>query len=321
MPGWLSFLLKAAVSAALIGYLVTSVDLAEAGAWLQRLPLWAALLAVAILYLQGAVFALRWHILLRAVAMRLPPGQVLRIVWIGLFFNQVLPSSVGGDAVRVWYLRQAGNSLADAFLGVMAERVVQVLGLTALIATGLPMLLGLLPGHPLPPVVAGLVIVAALVVALLLGFDRLFRRFAHWSPVGLLGRLGAMLRTLFARPALLAGLVGLSVCGHGLIVLSIFTLARGLGVDLSLDAAFVLVPLAMFVTLIPVSVAGWGVREGALAAGFGLVGVPLEAAVVVSVLFGLAAVLQGLPGGLVWVLARRARPGLSAQSLTTAGSE
>ena len=160
--------------------------------------------------------------------------------------------------------------------------------------------------------VAGFLAAAAVGVGVLLGFDRLFHHFAHWPPVGLLGRLGAMLRTLFARPALLVTLISLSVCGHALIVLSIFALTRGLGIELGLDAAFVLVPLAMFVTLIPVSVAGWGVREGALATGFGLVGIQIEAAVVISVLFGLAAILQGLPGGLLWVLSRRSRPKLSA---------
>lgn len=320
MPGWLSLLLKAGVSAALIGYLLTSIDLVEAGQLLRRLPPETALAAVAILYLQGGVFALRWHLMLRAVGMAQSAVSVLRIVWIGLFFNQVLPSSVGGDAVRIWYLRQSGVGLGDAFLGVMGERVIQVLGLSALIALGLPGLHRMLPDHPLPAVVAALVLAVLLAVSVLLSFDRLFRRWGHWPLVALLGRLAVMLRRLFAQPLRWLLLLLLSILGHGLIVLSIYTLARGLGLDLGLGQALVLVPLAMFVTLIPVSVAGWGVREGALAAGFGLVGVPLEAAIVVSVLFGLAAVLQGLPGGALWVLGRHRRSSLAAQSLTRDGS-
>lgn len=321
MPRWLPPLLKGAVSVALIAWLFSAIDPEDALRWLRRLPPGAALVAVLIVYLQGLVFALRWRLLLGAVEMRRPFLDVLRIVWIGLFFNQVLPSSVGGDAVRVWYLRRTGTTLSDAFLGVMAERVVQVLGLVLLIAAGLPALSALLAGHPLTVVVPLLVVALLTAVGAVLWLDKLPAAVGRWPGMATLGRLAAMLRGLFARPATLLPLLALSVAGHALLVLAVYVLAAGLGLSLTVGQAFVLVPLAMFVTLIPVSIAGWGVREGALAAGFSLVGIPLEAAVVVSVLFGFAVILQGLPGGALWIMAGGARPPAVAQSATAAGSE
>ncbi|MEX2642260.1 MAG: lysylphosphatidylglycerol synthase transmembrane domain-containing protein [Acetobacterales bacterium] len=321
MAPWLTPLLKALVSAVLIAWLLSAIDADAALRWLRRLAPVAAVLAVAVFYLQGLVFVVRWRWLLASVGMGRPVGAVLQIVWIGLFFNQVLPSSVGGDAVRVWYLRQSGTTLSDAFLGVMAERVIQVVGLLLLIVCGMPSLLALMPDHALAVALPAAMLGLLAAIGGLLWFDRLPLGGLDWPLLATLCRLAAMLRGLCASPATAVLLLALSVAGHVLLVVAVWLLALGLDLSLSFGEALVIVPLAMFVTLVPVSIAGWGVREGALAAGFGLIGIPLEAAVVVSVLFGLAAVLQGLPGGVLWVLARGRRPPLKTQSLTIEGSE
>jgi len=62
------------------------------------------------------------------------------------------------------------------------------------------------------------------------------------------------------------------------------------------------------VSMIPISFGGWGVREGAMVVFFGLVGVPAADALAMSILFGLAALVAGLPGGVLWVVQRRAQP-------------
>src|SRR5205814_705704 len=90
-------------------------------------------------------------------------------------------------------------------------------------------------------------------------------------------------------------------------ILTIYALAVGLGADVSLLACFALVPPVLFLALMPVSVSGWGVRESALVAAFSALDVPATQSLAASLSYGLCLVVVSLPGGLLWLLARRAR--------------
>ena len=104
--------------------------------------------------------------------------------------------------------------------------------------------------------------------------------------------------------------MGLSLGVHLLSALTVFVLARGIGVEVSFGQMVVLIPPVILVATLPISVAGWGVREGAMVTALGFVGVAPADAFAVSVIFGLALVVIALPGGAIWLigLRRRARP-------------
>ena len=97
---------------------------------------------------------------------------------------------------------------------------------------------------------------------------------------------------------------------HLLSALTVFVVARGIGVEVSLGQMAVLVPPVILVATLPISVAGWGVREGAMVTALGFVGVVPADAFAVSVIFGLALIVVALPGGALWLigLRRRTRP-------------
>jgi len=86
--------------------------------------------------------------------------------------------------------------------------------------------------------------------------------------------------------------------------LALYFLAISLGISLSAVDAIALVPVALFATLLPISVAGWGVRESVLVFLLGFVAVPPDQALVLSLCFGAAMTLSALPGGLIWVRLR-----------------
>jgi uncharacterized membrane protein YbhN (UPF0104 family) len=69
-----------------------------------------------------------------------------------------------------------------------------------------------------------------------------------------------------------------------------------------------MVPLAGLIMVIPISIAGWGVREGVMVVGFGYLGVAPEAALALSILYGLLMLVVALPGGIVWALKRSHTP-------------
>src|SRR5262249_53478580 len=89
--------------------------------------------------------ALRWHVVLAAGTKSPGPSTLLKIVLVGLFFNQVLPTGVGGDAVRAWRCHRLGIGVAEAIRSLVLDRVSGYFVLVVLFAAGIPMLLHILP--------------------------------------------------------------------------------------------------------------------------------------------------------------------------------
>jgi uncharacterized membrane protein YbhN (UPF0104 family) len=100
-----------------------------------------------------------------------------------------------------------------------------------------------------------------------------------------------------ALPAILLSV--LSFVGFALIV---YVLARAMQLDVTVLDCILLVPPVILVTVVPISIAGWGVREGAMVVAFGFIDVPASAAFAVSVLFGLTVAAASLPGSVLWWL-------------------
>ncbi|MBL4690700.1 MAG: flippase-like domain-containing protein [Rhodospirillales bacterium] len=98
-----------------------------------------------------------------------------------------------------------------------------------------------------------------------------------------------------------------SVVGHINNTTAIFILAVGLNLNVTFFDCLALFPPVMLATAIPISIGGWGVREGAMVATFGLVGVPTEGGLVLSVLAGLIGIMVSLPGGVLWSISGYSR--------------
>ena len=109
-------------------------------------------------------------------------------------------------------------------------------------------------------------------------------------------------RRLFLRARYALPSIGLAVFIQVSVALMVLVLARTLGAEVTWLDCLILMPPVLLISMVPISIAGWGVREGAMVAAFGLVGMAPETAFALSVLFGLVTMAVGLPGGLVWLL-------------------
>ena len=134
--------IKFAISIGLIWYLLHNIDLGAA--WKRMLGANSVDLAIAafVIAVQIIISVFRWRAVMVAIEAVLPFWQALRIYLIGLFFNQVLPSSVGGDAVRIYKSFRAGLTVKESVHGVMLERAVTVLGLLILVPIAAPFFQG-----------------------------------------------------------------------------------------------------------------------------------------------------------------------------------
>lgn len=286
--------------------LVDGSGIARRLAGIEPVPFALALLAVQV---QVLVSALRWRFTARRLGQALPLGRAVAEYYLASLLNQILPGGVAGDAVRVLRSsRERGGErrTARAAQAVVLERLSgQVVLLGAALAGVLlaPLVYGRdLPGRWTPLVLAGV-----LLLAVLLGLA-LTR--ARGRAAGFIATMGPALGEAFFRRG--APLVQLA---SSLVVVAAYLAAFALagaavGAPLGLGAALLLVPLVLLSMLLPVSVGGWGVREGAAAAILPVAGLGAQDAVAASLVYGLASLLGAMPGLLVllrFAVARRRR--------------
>jgi uncharacterized membrane protein YbhN (UPF0104 family) len=258
----------------------------------------AALIA---LLTTSSIVALRWHVILSAETSSPGPAALLKIVLVGLFFNQVLPTGVGGDAVRVWRCCRLGISLAAAIRSILLDRACGYLVLIIVYAVSLPSLLHILADPRQRGVVVAVLGAGLLGLAALFLLDCLPRSLLGLRLMAPLAELSRESRRLFTHPARCGAVLGLSALTIGLAILAFKLVADSIGSHLSVGSWIMIVPPVMLIQLLPISLAGWGVREVTLVVALASFGVPAEAALAISVLVGLCLIVIGLPGGLIWL--------------------
>ena len=304
---WLVLTLKFLVLGFLFWFLSRGIDFADAARRVAAIDPLMLVGAAGIMLVQTCVGGQRWRLVLSAIGADLSIFKAIQLFYIGVFFSQALPSSVGGDAVRMFKIYNLGMELRNAINGVILERAVTVVALVALIdvthqwflprvdaATAAVML----------PAVALVTVGCAGGLVILMVLDRLPSSLTRWRLVRGLGNLGIDARKVFLVPGNLVRVMFWGILTHINMALIVLILALGLGLDVTLLDCLTLVPPVMLIMTIPISIGGWGVRETAMVSLFGLIGVPGEGAFALSVVFGLTGIAVAIPGGIIWLMSR-----------------
>ncbi|NQU62382.1 MAG: flippase-like domain-containing protein [Rhodospirillales bacterium] len=304
---WFFLALKFLVSGFLIWFLLSNIDFDDALSRMAKADLSLMALAWGLLVVQVFIGGFRWGAVLKVIGEPLSFLRVTQIFYFGVFFNQVLPSSVGGDAVRIYKTYRDGLSLRGAVNGVLLERVAAVLALVVLILAMLPQFL--MKADPaakmvLVPGVAFVSVGAVVGLLVLVMLDRLPEGLRRWRLVRGLGNLGVDARKVFLVPRSLLTVMFWGLATNVNISTYAYVLALSLGLEITWLDCLVLVPSVLLVMTIPISIAGWGIRETAMVTLFGLIGIAAEGSLALSVLFGLSGICVALPGGIFWLLSR-----------------
>ncbi|HZT24488.1 MAG TPA: lysylphosphatidylglycerol synthase transmembrane domain-containing protein [Pseudolabrys sp.] len=297
-----SFLAKFAVSALVLYLALNWVSLGTvASRFAQIDPRWvtAGLLVPVV---QNFFLAVRWQALISACGADLPVRQLFRFSMVALFFNQTLPSSVGGDAMRIWLLGKEANWRTAAY-SVFIDRVVGVVALAIIVTACLPWTLRLVqdPIGRSALLAIGLGCIAAGVMFVSLAWGRL-TLLQRWAPTRHLAAVARVALDILCSPRPLAWIFVNSIIIHLLTAISAWIAARAVGVEMPFLYAIFLVLPVILIAVVPVSVAGWGVREGAMAAAFGYAGLAPGDGLIVSLLYGATYLASGIIGGGVWIL-------------------
>ena len=304
---------KVLVSIGLISWLLSRADLGQIWHTIQTAD-YALLMVAFVMFFIGYILAARrWQILLAALGV---PARLLTLIQsfsIAILFNNFLPSTIGGDAYRMYDSFRLGAGKSRAVAVVFIDRVV---GLSALIllaftvslfaaevAKQIPLLRLFLAGA-----MFGILILTWIVFGS--GGKVLMRLTGGSSPPmkiihGIMGKLYYGFQLFEGRSDVLLKAVGLSLLLQINVVIHCLIIAKALQIEVPVVAMFIIIPLSYLIMTAPISINGIGLRESVFVFFFGLYGVAPELALAFSFIsFGMI-LAQGVVGGIVFMFRRR----------------
>ncbi|MEC7514602.1 MAG: lysylphosphatidylglycerol synthase transmembrane domain-containing protein, partial [Pseudomonadota bacterium] len=266
----LILLLKIAVSGGLIAFLVSQMDLAAVRGAFAAVTPFSVIACTGLLFAQMFLLTLRWTILMRAAGADIGYWAALRILFAAMFFTQALPSSIGGDAVRIYMIHRRGLPLGQASSTVLLDRAAGLTSLIVMMALFGHIVFARLPGDSGPwfqllPVAALLAIGAGF--WLLPRIERLLAVY-RWgarlaNPLSLIAALSRDIR-------LAVPVFAISFSVHASTALAVWILADDLAPGITYLTVLAFLPPAILLMVLPITIAGWGVREGVLVTLFTL---------------------------------------------------
>jgi len=270
-----------------------------------------------------AVLATRWWWLLRALAIRLRLGMAIRLHFLGLFYNNVMPSSIGGDLIRAWYASKHTERRIEAALSVFIDRGIGLFGLVLMAGLSFLFLMGegALGSVAAPENTAqgqihrygelglyALVLVCAVLCLLLFwGKTRLIilglcmRMLARGRRMG--QKTYEAVRLCCKSPLTILGTLFLTILLQTCTILAFWLLGRDLGMELGIKYYFMIFPAMWVVGALPISIAGFGILEGGITILFvRLAGASPEQAACLALCQRFIWILCSLPGALIHLL-------------------
>ena len=306
-------MLKLAVSVALIWMLLSRID----GETLLRMARTAApswLVTSILIYLVMILAsAWRWGVLLSAQHIRMPFKTLTSSFLVATFFNNFLPSNIGGDVVRIADTARSAGSKTLATTVVLMDRGIGLLGLVLIAAIGATASAGGESIGPIGPMMLWIglglgALIAAPALANPHGFAKLLRPLHSLHPEWVTERIARLTTALVRfrqKPFALVLCFAGAVIVQALLVAFYLAIAYSLRVDIGFVDLAVVVPLSFIVQMLPVSMNGFGVREATFGFYFSRLGLPLESALLVSLMGAAMIMLFSLSGAAVYVGRRR----------------
>jgi hypothetical protein len=302
---------KCVLAASLLGWIGHRIDLVHSLAVATSASLSLLLLAYSLDLVGCFLVARRWTVLLQVHGVSVPLTVLIKSIMVANFFNNFLPSTVGGDAMRAYDSYRLGQSKGAAVSAVLVDRLLGLVALSLLALCSLPFV---------PEFSGSRTLLVVMVVLLGTGFAAVtWAIFSEAAPLlasrfpirylpailtGLFVRLWGAFRVYRGQPMILARGLVLSLLLQGNVVLAYVVLAQSLGLPVAALSFCWIVPLTLFVTMVPISINGIGLRENALVLFLGMHGVTGTEAVAYAWLIYTGSLVWGVVGGVVYAFRR-----------------
>ncbi len=310
MKKWLFQALKIVVSSGLIVFLVMKLSPGELIPQVMAMEVLPLIAGIIIFLFSNILGALQWHLLLRGGEISLPLSRTVRLYFVGLFFNNFLPANVGGDAVKIYDVARDGNDPHHVFAVTLLDRVVGITALCmlALVSSLILLIRGGNENMWFYMAIAGTCIILVFTVIASRGMSNLIRGLVRNIGIWKIGErieniLNHLSRFRRMRP-LLGRVILLALVVQFLRITTHMMVGSSLGINLSawdLVHFYVFVPLLGLLMVLPISINGWGIREGAGILLFTQIGVSQELAFLMEFITAAVMITVSLGGGILFL--------------------
>jgi uncharacterized protein (TIRG00374 family) len=299
-------IVRLAITAAILAYLSTRIDMAEAARATAAVSRPHLILVLMMVGLDRAVMILRWILLLRASANNISSADATRLFLVSSFVGSFLPAGIGADAARAYGLSRAHTTGSEALASVAVDRL---LGIVSLV---LMAIIGVIAWTPEEP---GDWRIAAAILAALLACVAVFwanewlrwvipaRRHDGFITRRVLRLTDAVGRYRHRRGVLVHVLVW-SIVVQVLRITQAYVLALGLGMTVPFTYFLLFMPLGLLMLLLPISISGFGLPQAMIVWLLQPMGVPNIQSLALSTLIVLTGLAGNLPGLILWLRAR-----------------
>ncbi len=304
----LSLLMKIALMLLAFWFVLRGINMDELKSMLRSQNRYAFVEGFIFLSFQVVLGSVRWRMVLvclnKAGDKVISHLAALKTYYISVFFNCCLPGTVGGDVIRVWLVKSEHTPLHLAISSVVIDRMIALLALGVMGGVTMPLFAGYI-GISAWIMLPLFLFLMAFGFWVLFNLDKIILKIPFLKSLSWLSHLLANIRLMlvYPRPALWS--LFYAVISHVSYCLCAYVLAKSLGNPISLLDAVTLVPWVLLISIIPISIGGWGLREAAMVYMLGLIGVPQMVALAVSVQLGLLSIVVSVPAGLLWLVSRR----------------
>lgn len=306
MKNLLSVLIKIGVSVVILYFLFRSIDLAAFWATVKSVEPWTVVFVAAIFIISQCISSYRWRTILKK-DIDVPYRKILSIYFIGMFFNNFLPTMVGGDVVKAYYLYKHTKKGHVALASIFLDRYV---GFFALITITL---FALIPGYKLirGTTLPGFFVLliggfygASLVIWVGPLHSWAMKIMARIHFYGINQKIDTFYKVLMGYKSHHDIIITILVCSvlvQGGVMISYSVLGWGLGIDIPIGYYFLFIPLTTAVAMLPISLSGLGLREGAFVFLFTRVGATQEQALTLSLMWFAICALVSMIGGVEYL--------------------
>lgn len=298
----LGVVVRIVITLIIFGLLFRAIDFASVTQSIKDIVPRLLLLGIIFQLLSTTLAAYRWSLVMRPLGYPQDFSFFLKSYFKGSFFNQALPTSIGGDAIRVLDLARQQGRKRDAFYGVFIDRVLGLVGLLLLNLLANAINPGLLPQGVF--ITINLLIAGGVAGFIMLFYLQRLTWLERWRITRMFQTISSQLGVVLRGPRELAVQLSLSVAVHFLALMAIFLIGRSVELEYDLLTFLIIVPPVILLTLIPLSLAGWGIREGAMIGFFTLLGADKVTVLAMSIVYGVVLILSSLPGLVVYLKGR-----------------
>ncbi len=297
--------LKLAISIALFAVVLRQVDIGAVRQTLARADVGPLTLALLLSFAMAVTDAAQWRSVLLSLNHRMSPAAALLYSFSGSFFGMFAPSSMGVDVFRAAQMRRLGISTETAVRAVVSARLVAFVSLLMVIVTGLPIILSYNLALHNRILVVSTIAAGVILLTAILSLDRLRNLIPSLRNSAIFEKLASISRDL--QRALTSSRYTpfslLYATATHILRISIFaSLALAFHSWVGFWAFYALIPIALLVAMVPITIGSWGVRELSVVFFLSWVSISAAAALSISVTFGILRLVVAGIGGVVWTI-------------------